>query len=113
MCILRYKIECCSQITNFNEYDIKYLSGDESNLIFEYGGDLYTYDLNSKQQTKVLIEIHSELATAQSKWVKADDILTNASLSPSGQRTFRSKVRSLRYRLKRRCEKYYKFLRCP
>ncbi len=80
------KSNAVSQITNFNEYDIKYLSGDESNLIFEYGGDLYTYDLNSKQQTKVLIEIHSELATAQSKWVKADDILTNASLSPSGQR---------------------------
>ena len=78
--------EKVEQLTTFGEYDIKTLSGSNGTLIFEYGGDLYTYDIASKTQKKLKIEVKGDFAWKEPKWIPAGPLLANASLSPSGQR---------------------------
>ena len=80
------KSEAVTQLTTFSDFDIKYLAGDATTLIFEYGGDLYTYDIANKKYNKVSIEVKADFPWLQTKWVNVNDILTNGSLSPNGQR---------------------------
>ncbi|MBZ5858393.1 S41 family peptidase [Flavihumibacter profundi] len=74
------------QLTFFAEYDIKNLSANSGDLVFEYGGDLYTMDVSSKQYKKVPIEVKGDFPWLDPKWVSAADYLAKASLSPTGQR---------------------------
>ncbi len=80
------KSAAIEQLTFYVDFDIKYLAGDASTLIFEYGGDLYTYDIARKTQTKIHIEVKADFQWLQTKWINANELITNASLSPSGQR---------------------------
>lgn len=80
------KTEAVEQLTSFADYDIKNLSGNGNVLIFEYGGDLYTIDPSTKNYKRVIIEVKADFPWLQPKWINAGDLLTNASLSPSGQR---------------------------
>ena len=78
--------ENVEQLTFFSDFDIKNLSGSNHTLIFEYGGDLYTLDPAAKTYKKLSIEVKGDFPWAEPKWINAATILTNASLSPSGQR---------------------------
>lgn len=75
-----------SQLTHYAEYDIKYLSAGAGQLIYEYGGDLYTMDPNSRQATRIPIEIKADFPWLEPGFVNVADQVTNASLSPTGQR---------------------------
>jgi tricorn protease len=74
------------QLTTFSEYDIKSLASGNGTLIFEYGGDLYTFDPQTKNQNKLRIEVKGDFPWLQPQWKNASDWLTNASLSPNGKR---------------------------
>ena len=78
--------EKVEQLTFLSDYDIKNLSGSNNMLIYEYGGDLYTLDPLTKNSKKLSIEVKGDFSWAEPKWINAASILTNASLSPSGQR---------------------------
>ena len=78
--------EKVEQLTFLSEYDIKNLSGNNNTLIYEYGGDLYSLDPATKNSKKLSIEVKGDFPWAEAKWINAASILTNASLSPSGQR---------------------------
>lgn len=78
--------ESVEQLTFFNEYDIKNLSGGNNSLVFEYGGDLYTLDPSAKNYKKVNIQVKGDFPWAEPKWINASALLTHASLSPGGQR---------------------------
>lgn len=74
------------QLTHFANYDIKSLGANHHTLVFEYGGDLYTMDAASRQYRKVPIEVKGDFPWLDPKWVNAGDLLSKASLSPTGQR---------------------------
>jgi tricorn protease len=74
------------QLTFLADYDIKNLSGSNGSLVYEYGGDLYTLDPSTKTSKKLSIDVKGDFSWTEPKWIKAEPLLTNASLSPSGQR---------------------------
>lgn len=75
-----------SKLTHYAEYDIKYLSAGGGQLIYEYDGDLYTMDPNSREAKKVPIAIKADFPWLEPGFVNVADQVTNASLSPTGQR---------------------------
>lgn len=74
------------KLTSFVEFDIKYLGDGGGKLIFEYGGDLYTFDPKTKNQQKIKIEIKGDFPWLRPQWKNASEWLTNASISPTGKR---------------------------
>jgi len=74
------------QLTTFAQYDIKSLSSGGGSIIFEYGGDLYQLDPQTKNANKLHIEVKGDFPWLQPQWKNGAEWLTNASLSPSGKR---------------------------
>jgi tricorn protease len=74
------------QLTNYTEYDVKNLGGGGNQLVYEYGGDIYTLDPSTRQSQKVRIEVRGDFPWALSHWTDASPMLQNASLSPTGAR---------------------------
>lgn len=59
------------QVTQFNDYDVKYLSGNGSSLVFEQGGRVHHLDASSLQHKPISINVISDLAQRRPKWVNA------------------------------------------
>ncbi len=74
------------QITEFKNADIKQLDSNGKQLVFEQNGDLFTFDLASKQQQKLSISLTGDFPWAETKWQDVGKKANSASLSPSGKR---------------------------
>ncbi|MGS2719566.1 S41 family peptidase [Paraglaciecola aestuariivivens] len=74
------------QLTEFKNADVKHLTSNSNQLAFEQNGDLYLYDLNSKNQKKLTINLVGDFAWVESTWQNLGDNVQNAALSPSGKR---------------------------
>jgi tricorn protease len=53
------------QLTKLDEYDIKFPSLGDKAIVFEYGGWIYTYDLETKQYKKVTISISEDSSSSR------------------------------------------------
>lgn len=80
------KTQQTSKVTNFTEYDIKFPSHHGNTIVFENGGYLYKLDVANKQPTKIDITLASDNVYARSEIKDGSKYLTNASLSPDGER---------------------------
>ena len=74
------------QLTFFSEYDIKYLNAGEEILVFEYGGEIYTFDVEEKSYSKVDISVTCDFPWSRPQWVKAENFINKGALSPTGVR---------------------------
>ncbi|MFC2114159.1 PDZ domain-containing protein [Bacteroidota bacterium] len=74
------------QITEFNNYDIKFPSLGDKAIIFENGGFLYVYDLELLKMEKLKIFITDDFIYSREEVVDASKFLTSISLSPDGKR---------------------------
>ena len=74
------------QITEFKNADIKQLATNGKQLVFEQNGDLFTYDLASKQQQQLSITVTGDFPWAETKWQDVGEKARSASLSPTGKR---------------------------
>lgn len=74
------------QITQYTDYDVKTLTGNGSELVFEYAGRLYTLEPSSGKATPVPISISPEILALRPTWKNVSNMIRNASLSPSGVR---------------------------
>ncbi|MEA1897672.1 MAG: PDZ domain-containing protein [Bacteroidota bacterium] len=74
------------QITNFNEFDISYLSAGKKDLIFEAGGVLYLMDSNTEEYKEVQVNVVSDLSVEIPRLVNVSKRIKNMSSSPNGKR---------------------------
>ncbi|MEP1449018.1 MAG: PDZ domain-containing protein [Paraglaciecola sp.] len=74
------------QITEFKNADVKQLSTNGKQLVLEQNGDLFTFDLASKQLQKLSINLIGDFPWAETKWQDVGEKANAASLSPSGKR---------------------------
>ncbi|MGB3467429.1 MAG: PDZ domain-containing protein, partial [Cyclobacteriaceae bacterium] len=88
MNIWRYDVKTKNlrQITNFTGDDIKTLSGNGNQLVYERSGFLYLYDLNSKDTKKLSVNLTGDFPWAAPQWEDVSSRARFASLSPSGKR---------------------------
>ncbi len=74
------------RLTDYSEFDIKFPSIGPDAIVFEYGGHIYRFDLDSEEATRIPIIIADDLNSGRSKLVKADKSITNYEISPDGKR---------------------------
>ena len=74
------------KVTDFKEYDVKFPSAYGDLIVFENGGYLYTLNAKDRQARRVAITLGSDNVYARSEIKSGASYLTDASLSPDGQR---------------------------
>ncbi|MFQ5787824.1 MAG: peptidase S41, partial [Thermodesulfobacteriota bacterium] len=74
------------QVTNFNEYDVKWPSLGPDSIVFENGGKLYLLDLKNETAGPITIEVPSDLPDIRPKLTDVSKSIEGFNLSPSGIR---------------------------
>jgi len=74
------------QLTAFTEFDVKFPSLGPKAIVFENGGYLYRYDLQTEQAVKVNIFIEDDLQGGRGGLVNVAHKVSNYEISPDGKR---------------------------
>jgi tricorn protease len=74
------------KVTSFTEYDIKFPTLGDGKIIFENGGFIYTFDLNTQIQTKVTVFINDDFLQGRDQLKDASKNIRECSISPDGNR---------------------------
>ncbi|WP_445385852.1 S41 family peptidase [Robiginitalea sp. IMCC44478] len=78
--------EALRQVTQFDEFDITYLSAGPGDLVFEVGGTLYLMDLATETPKEVKVSVVSDLTLEMPKRVEVDKQIRNMTASPGASR---------------------------
>ena len=74
------------QVTQLKKGDIKWLSSNGKELVYEHDGYLHTLDPVSGSNKQLNINVTGDFPWAETKWETVTNRADNASLSPSGKR---------------------------
>ncbi|MCY1722840.1 PDZ domain-containing protein [Prolixibacteraceae bacterium Z1-6] len=75
-----------SQVTDYNDFDISFLSAGPEELVYEMGGDLYLMDLTTQESRKIEINVISDLSVEMPTKKDVKGQITNMTASPEGKR---------------------------
>jgi tricorn protease len=75
------------QLTNFQDFDIKFPSIGKESIVFEQAGYIWRYDLKSGQATPLPIDIKEDFAIGRSALVDAAKHIESVNIAPDGERT--------------------------
>lgn len=74
------------QLTNFGDEDINSLSGGPDDLVFEAGGNLYLFNLNTNKYSEVKINVVADIATLMPRTVNVSGNIVDFDISPDAKR---------------------------
>lgn len=74
------------QLTNFEDFDISYMSASKDQLVFEVGGDLYLMNLSTFEYQQLDVHVVSDLAPEMPRSVNVGSRISNMTPSPDGKR---------------------------
>ena len=74
------------QLTHFTDFDIMWPSLGPDSIVFENGGYLYTFDLESKQPKKLAINLPGDRDQSMKHWAGVAKNITDFDISPEGKR---------------------------
>lgn len=74
------------QLTNFNDLPVSSLDGISGELIFAQSGYLHIYNTTNNTTSKLKVSIAADLLDLRSRYVKGDNYIRSAHISPSGSR---------------------------
>jgi tricorn protease len=74
------------QLTKFDEFDVMWPSIGQDAIIFENGGYLYSFDLQTRQPKKLTIYLNGDRDQAMKHWVNASHQITDFNIAPDGKR---------------------------
>ena len=80
------KTKTSSQITEFDDFDISFMSAGSRDIVFEAGGVLYLMDLSSQQYNPVTVSIVSDLSTEMPRSIDVSRRINNMTAAPEGKR---------------------------
>ncbi len=75
-----------SKITEYKDYDIKFPSLGKDAIVYENGGFIYRFDLNTQQAKKINIYIHNDLLTGRQELKDVSGSISGISMSPDAER---------------------------
>ena len=75
-----------TQLTHFTDFDVMWPSLGGDSIIFENGGYLYTFDVQSNQPKKLTIYLPSEQDQTLKHWTSVSKLITDFDISPEGKR---------------------------
>ncbi len=74
------------QLTKFDDFDVMWPSLGPDSIIFEKGGYLYTFDIQTRQPNKLTIYVNGQRDQAMKHWVSASHHITDLDIAPDGKR---------------------------
>ncbi len=74
------------RLTDYEEFDIKFPSIGTEAIVYEYGGYIYRFDLDSETTQKVRISIAEDMLNGRDELISVGDNTTNFEISPDGKR---------------------------
>ena len=74
------------QLTHFTEFDVNWPSLGPDAIVFENGGYLYVFDLNSQQEHKLAVYLPGDRDLARKHWATVSGLITDFDISPDGKR---------------------------
>jgi tricorn protease len=74
------------KITNYTQYDIKFPSLGNKSIIYENGGYLYNFDLESQQSVKIPVIIADDFISGRNELKDASKMINSWAVSPDGKR---------------------------
>ena len=80
------KLKEAKQITQFNDFDISFLSAGPNDIVFEMGGDLYLMNLATLKYKKVEVNVISDLSVEMPQSKDLSSQISNMTVSPTGNR---------------------------
>ena len=72
--------------TNFKDFPVLNFSTNNDKIVFEQAGYLHSYDPSSKEQKRIKVGIATDLLELRPRFVKGEDYVRSASISPGGVR---------------------------
>lgn len=75
-----------TQLTNYKDEDISFPSLGDGEIVFQKGADLHIYDISSKTDKAVKINIVTDLSNLKPRTESVANFLENLSISPDGNR---------------------------
>ncbi|MEJ0101291.1 MAG: PDZ domain-containing protein [Bacteroidota bacterium] len=75
-----------SQVTNVKHTDIKWLDGNEKELVYEWNGYLHLLDRATGKTQQLTIHVSGDFPWAETRWETVTPRATSPSLSPTGKR---------------------------
>lgn len=78
--------ESLNQVTQFEDFDITYLSAGPKDLVFEVGGALHLMDLATEQSKEVEVTVVSDLTLEMSRRLEVDRQIRGMAASPGASR---------------------------
>ena len=80
------KSQKLTQVTRFEDVDIKWLSGHDGTLVFERDGYIHTLDIANNQIHQLRISVKGDFPWVEPEWRDVAKQIQSASLSPTGKR---------------------------
>ena len=74
------------QLTQYKEYDVKWLSSDGSTLVYEEEGSIYTLDPLTAKSVKLKISIEADIPYKRARYENIDKNIVAMDISPTGKR---------------------------
>jgi tricorn protease len=74
------------QLTHFTEFDVNWPSLGPDAIVFENGGYLYLFDLNSQKEHKLTVYLPGDRDLARKHWARVSSLITDFDISPDGKR---------------------------
>lgn len=74
------------QLTNYKDFPVVDLAAGADGVIFEQGGYLHTYSPANGEVNKLTVGIATDLLELRPRFVKGDEYIRSASISPTGAR---------------------------
>ena len=75
-----------SQLTHFEQYDVKFPSMGNDHIVFENGGYIYRFNLETEKSRLVPISISNDITYSRKDMVDASEHIQHYGLSPNGKR---------------------------
>lgn len=75
-----------SQLTDFTDFDIHFPSMGSEDIVFEAGGKLYLFNLDTQKTSEVEIDVVTDQIAVQPKTESVQSLMRNATIAPKGER---------------------------
>lgn len=80
------KTKTTAQLTFFKEFDIKFPSAWKDRIVFEWGGYIYQYDLNTAQAARIPIFIREDFSLSRGGLTDVSTFIQQFEIAPDGNR---------------------------
>ena len=80
------KTKTSSQVTDFDDFDIAFMSAGKNELVFEAGGILYLMNLTNHEYKPVTVHVVSDLSAEMVRSVDVSSRISNMTAAPEGKR---------------------------